>query len=118
LSRLLFKIQTKQKQLPAGHSNVIWVQSNSIFNHVGLNAIIPTVQTGMKRRPHVAATILCGCNLGTASSQARRTNLYRFERRVQNDWCRHTLLIWNENVDVVPSSRLKNLMERAFFESA
>lgn len=119
ISRVKHKIQMKQRQLPAGHPNIIFVQSNSIFNHVKLDALRYEIESAMNQRTHVAAVVVCGCNLGTARPiRLLDTSSSRFEQSVREDRIEHTLLIWNDHAQPKPSPSLKNTLLRAFFQTA
>lgn len=115
ISRIKFTIKTKQRQLPAGHPNIILVQSNSIFNYVKLDALRFEIETAISARAHVAAVAIRGCNLGTTEPIDVETATSRFERRVREDRVEHTLLIWNENAQAKPSASLKDALLRSFF---
>jgi hypothetical protein len=118
ISRMKHKIQMKHRQLPAGHPNIIFIQSNSIFNHVKLDALRYEIENAMSQRSHVAAVVVCGCNLGSARPiQLLQTSTSRFEQRVREDRIEHTLLIWNDRAAPKPSPSLKDAVLRAFFQT-
>jgi len=115
ISRLKYKIQTKQKQLPEGFANVLLIQSNSIFNRASVKTLISELQKPIRQRGHLGAVIIRGGNLGDASALSFESGASRFERRVEEGRFDHTLLMWNPHARVRPSASLKATLLRAFF---
>lgn len=115
ISRLKDKIQTKQKQLPAGFANVLLIQSNSIFNRAPVKTLISELQDSIRQRGHVGAVIIRGGNLGDASALSFQSRTCRFERRVAEGRFDHTLFMWNPRSTVRPSVVLRAALLRAFF---
>jgi hypothetical protein len=118
IDELKRKIRSKQRQLPAGHANLLCIENDRVFSHYSdVSELALDLQEEVFKYANVAFVLIRGSNGSGRDEMAEATSygVHKFERRVNEGQVQRSLLLSNRYVDVNPSDQVRKLVEESFF---
>lgn len=112
IDELKKKLRSKQRQLPFGYPNLLYIENDGIFSHYPVSAFHLDLQEEIFQHTNLAFVLLRGSN-GSGRDEVPEAISYgahKFERRVDEGQVQHTLLMLNRYARPAPSDRLTELV--------
>jgi len=119
IDELKRKMRSKQKQLPRGYPNLLYIENHHVFSHYPVSVFHLDLQEELFQHSNLAFVLVRGSNGSGREevSEFRSYGEHRFERRVSEGHVRHTLLLSNRFTEFVPSNHLAKLVTQSFLSS-
>lgn len=119
IDELKRKMRSKQKQLPRGFPNLLYIENHHIFSHYPVSVFHLDLQEEVFQHSNLAFVLIRGSNGSGRQevSEVRPYGEHRFERRVNEGHVRHTLLLSNRFTEFAPSHHLAKLVTQSFLSS-
>lgn len=117
IDELKKKRRSKQRQLPLGYPNLLYIENDRVFSHYPVSAFHLDLQEEIFQHSNLAFLLLRGSN-GSGRDEifeAISYGAHKFERRVDEGHVRHTLLMLNRYARPAPSGHLIELLTQGLF---
>ena len=119
IDELKRKMRSKQKQLPRGYPNLLYIENHHVCSHYPVSVFHLDLQEEVFQHSNLAFVLIRGSSGSGREevSEVRSYGEHRFERRVNEGHVRHTLLLSNRFTEFTPSHHLAKLVTQSFFSS-